>query len=711
MKLNAEDLKKFGEACASYLHPGRLERFVLEARLVEDIETFKKRHLVGASDTKLTLAMAFAGLLNECEFACDVAEELYFEMSWSPDFQAAVGPHTRSARLGGKNHQALLQRRDHFLSDEKLASAVKELGPRVCCIVGEIDKRGVPATTSGTGFLVGPDLVLTSRHVVSEALRWRPDEDLKFCAVFDFTSGEVISDYGKLNSMAMVRVVKFHKDWHVVSSDAIDWDGTRDELSQQDIDDLRGKLDFALIRLAEAVGNRPVRPGYLSRRGWLSFEPVSPADYRNGSRIIMPQHPSGSPRKWDFGRICRLSPCNTRMVSEIESMQGTSGAPCLNSDLRVIGVHNAYYAPNGPAEGNQAIRFDAIAPLIRNMLGNSVLNGGRYRRAWRIDTADGALSPIFGREVLQDWINMSLTVEDRPLSRSERIYATEGRDPGCGKTFSTEILKSATSVQATNIVVVLGGDTELLPDRLEDFVTALAEAYGIPKGELENMPARPGTELPREADDGDKVDRWASHKMVLWFTALLEKHRQHTVNRTEQAKAALDLMGAGAPEEIRKLATAVPDVIERGNRWSRTWIALDDLNVRSMSSHVKSFVSGLVGADIMESSIRDVRKDIRWLFLGYVPDFLMNEEVTIEHLENTLPSSEAVKTVFSSAYEDCDFEITDEALSSQVDTLLANVELFLTRMQDETPETALSLCQELVSYKIRRDYEVQEHAL
>lgn len=711
MKLNAEDLKKLAEACARYLNPGRLERFVLEARLVEDIEAFKKLHLVGAADVSLALSMAFLELLNEHDLVCDVVEKLYFEMSWSPDFQAAAGPYTRSAQLGGGNHQALLQRRDHFLSDEKLSSAVGELGPRVCCIVGEIDDMGVPATTSGTGFLVGPDLVLTSRHVVAGAWRRRPDEDLKFCAVFDFTSGEEISDYGKLQSMTSVRVVKFHKDWLVVSSDAIDWDGKRDQLSQQDIDDLREKLDFALIRLAEAVGDRPVRPGYLSPRGWLSFEPVSPTDYRNGSRVIMPQHPGGSPRTWDFGRVCRLPPCNTRMVSEIESMQGTSGAPCLNSDLRVIGVHNAYYAPNGLAEGNQAIRFDAIAPLIRNALGNSVLNGGRYRRAWRIDAADGALSPIFGRGVLQDWINLSLTVEDRPLSRSERIYATEGQAPGCGKTFTTEILKSATGAQATNIVVVLGGDTELLPDRLEDFVTALAEAYGIPQSELENMPVRPGTELPREADDGDKVDRWASHKMVSWFTALLEKHRLRAVNRTEQAKAVVDLMGTDAPEEIRKLATAVPDVIERGNRWSRTWIALDDLNVRSMSSHVKSFVSGLIGADIMESSIRDVRKDIRWLFLGYVPDFLMNEEVTIEHLENTLPSVEAVKAVFSSAYQDCDLEITDEALASQVDTLLANVELFLTRMRDETPETALSLCQELVSYKIKRDYEGQGRAL
>lgn len=100
MKLNAEDLKKLAEACARYLNPGRLERFVLEARLVEDIEAFKKLHLVGAADVSLALSMAFLELLNEHDLVCDVVEKLYFEMSWSPDFQAAAGPYTRSAQLG-----------------------------------------------------------------------------------------------------------------------------------------------------------------------------------------------------------------------------------------------------------------------------------------------------------------------------------------------------------------------------------------------------------------------------------------------------------------------------------------------------------------------------------------------------------------------------------------------------------------------------------
>ncbi|KGF69767.1 hypothetical protein LL06_08725 [Hoeflea sp. BAL378] len=708
MKLTANELDTFAASCARHLNPGRLESFARQHKLIDDIEEFIKLHSVGQSNSAYSVARAILDKANQRELACDIAEIFFSEMLWSDEFKSAVGPLTRSAKSDVQAHQALMARRDHFLSDSNLKSLANTIGARVCCIVGELLIGVETRVTTGTGFLVGPDLVLTSMHVLDTLVQAGRAGEVPDCfkVIFNYEAGSGITGLANIDQLAGIRVVGLSPDWLVYSRDKVDWDGNRAHPTPADITELKSKLDFALIRLAEPVGLQPIRPGNLKPRGWLPIARLTSANFQNQTRIIIPQHPEGWPRQFDFGRLDKLLPCGTRMVSIIETAAGTSGAPCLDKEMRIVGIHNAAYRPNGPVEGNQAIRFDVVEPLIAAHLANVSVDPPKAMGAWRVERTDSTLSPILGRTRLLNWINATLSPADGAMSRADRVYAADASKAGSGKTFSTHILRSALSADRSHIVIVLGGSTELLPEKLEDFVTILAEAFGVSKDILATMPERPSADLPPHAQDGDKVDRWASNKMVNWFTDILEKHRKIEVNKSERARIVLAELGADTPQHMVDIANEAPDIIVEEKRWSVGWIAIDDLNVVSMSAHVKSFVSALLGADVAESSVTGVRQDLRWLFLGYVPDFLLSEEVTIEHLDTGVPELQLIEAVIRSAVEEANIDAEDDEIVTQAMVIRGLVPPLLTKFLAAgiDQETGLSLGQQLVADHIQAIY-------
>jgi hypothetical protein len=176
---------------------------------------------------------------------------------------------------------------------------------------------------AGTGFLVGPSLVMTNRHVVNGFKN--PAE-----AVFRF-------DYRILPGGKPLRMGKEFKlavkDWLVSDSPV-------------------GKLDYALMKLQGTPGEES--PGQSRKsvaRGWLK---PTVCEFQKGEPMVIVQHPKGRQMEMAFGSV--LDGSGKEWVNHsVSTEEGSSGSPCFNSSLELVALH--YW---GSDKKNAAIRFSAI---------------------------------------------------------------------------------------------------------------------------------------------------------------------------------------------------------------------------------------------------------------------------------------------------------------------------------------------------------------
>jgi hypothetical protein len=180
----------------------------------------------------------------------------------------------------------------------------------------------------GTGFLVGPDLVMTNRHVI-EALAGHDAPPI--VARFDF---KLSPDGSRLREGETFGLAPA---WLVASSPVSD-------------------LDFALLRLATPAGRLPAGgTPQAPPRGW-----VTPAwrELEPDETIFVIQHPQGDTLKLASGRYDSREP--TRLRYRVDTEPGSSGSPCFTAQLELVALHR------GSAEGlaNQGVPFDAIARAL-----------------------------------------------------------------------------------------------------------------------------------------------------------------------------------------------------------------------------------------------------------------------------------------------------------------------------------------------------------
>ena len=140
----------------------------------------------------------------------------------------------------------------------------------------------------GTGFLVGPDLVLTNYHVMQGPIANKFAADRVACR-FDY---KVLAD----GSRSEGAVVRLHSaDWRVDDSpysQAEAEDQPDRELSSLD------QLDYAVLRLERSVGNEAIGNNRefpaAPPRGWIKLN-GQPA-LEQGMPLLI-AHPDGSPLK------------------------------------------------------------------------------------------------------------------------------------------------------------------------------------------------------------------------------------------------------------------------------------------------------------------------------------------------------------------------------------------------------------------------------
>jgi Trypsin-like peptidase domain/Effector-associated domain 1 len=242
--------------------------------------------------------------------------------------------------------EALIQKHAQFINFTNFLEGLQTLQGQVCFI--DVPQGG------GTGFLVAKDLVLTNQHVVEPITRNTVSRKDVRCR-FDYrqTSDGVPVAAGRQTDVELLDT----DQWLVDSTppSAADWNPALGDAGP-------GELDYALIRLADAVGEEPIggptADPLAEPRGWITAPEPAP-QLVGGNQMFMLQHPNREPLQLAIGSVSEFNASGTRVRHTANSKDGSSGSPCLNADLQLVALHHAHDTAY-PPQWNQAVPFSLI---------------------------------------------------------------------------------------------------------------------------------------------------------------------------------------------------------------------------------------------------------------------------------------------------------------------------------------------------------------
>lgn len=507
-------------------------------------------------------------------------------------------------------YQAAFVLRANMLSAARLRHFIADVEPRMCVVLADAGPMGL---RKGTGFLIGPDLIITAYHTLKyhlddEEMLADPPGDCR--AVFDHLYGDPIDTVDPDDPD--LRCIPFAKEWLKKASN-------------------EDKFDYALVKLAEKIGDESYAANGGRRRHWFSYSDCKPGP---DERIIIPQHPEGSNLQQDFGRYVESDDKEIRIRYTTETFPGSSGAPCFDGKHRLVGMHHGVYKPNDVEVLNQAIRFDHIAQEIDEYLKAS-REEAEQAEIWSVTASPQPPRPILGRRTLIDWIN---SAEAGAIKPGGRVLVVEASAPYAGRGFTVEILRAARR-ESQDPVVVLGnergadGKRQHLPQLADDALRIILQQ--LPFLVRSNpFPPRPGIGTPGET----KLEKWVSDDLLRAFEETLASNRRRTVDeRNVAAETArqIKVLVEDARKEVQGEAEAkrVALIEEQAlkleasaqqedaqpvsqTRWERIWIAVIMTKDTHLSKEVIELLAGLAKAT------NDELSRLRLLFIGDVPQSL-----------------------------------------------------------------------------------------
>ena len=244
--------------------------------------------------------------------------------------------------------EKIVSRNGTFLDVGLWRAELTRMEWRVC----RVDCGG---TGVGTGFLVGPDAVLTNHHVVDDAISGAKPASSWTCR-FDWklTTTGAEADPGVS--------VPFAGDdrWLIDAAppSAVDW-----QPDPKSGDPGLDELDFALVRLAQRVGESAPRDAEQGeQRGWIAVRPI-PARFDNVNVIAILQHPQTEPLKLALGgdEQPTLWGGDRRVRYGVPTLPGSSGSPVFDGDWNLVALHHAGDPQSLQPAYNEGIPIGLIA--------------------------------------------------------------------------------------------------------------------------------------------------------------------------------------------------------------------------------------------------------------------------------------------------------------------------------------------------------------
>lgn len=220
--------------------------------------------------------------------------------------------------------EALVAKRSRLIDFGRFQQRLDQLEARVCLVR--------TPEGAGTGFLVGPELVLTNFHVVEGLVGGRYAFADVVCE-FDFNSAAAAPHRVALSGAPTSSAPYSQSD---LSGQGNPGDG---------------ELDYALLPLAEAAG--------AGNRGFYPLDPV-PRLLALGDFVFVCQHAAAQALQLAMGTITDFPGKALRIRYDVTTEHGSSGSPCLTPELDLIGLHHAADPANEPRY-NQAVPLWLIA--------------------------------------------------------------------------------------------------------------------------------------------------------------------------------------------------------------------------------------------------------------------------------------------------------------------------------------------------------------
>lgn len=247
-------------------------------------------------------------------------------------------------------------------------------------IEGWVCRVEIPATGragEGTGFLIGPDLVVTAAHVVAGVIDGtHPPDGVRVRFDYRATSAGARVRDGVTVGLNLTGGTAYPgapgtmaRSWLVDSAPHSPLDLLTDPAGQ--VPD-PAHLDFAVLRLAEPIGRRPINPQGLmdpteARRGWVPV-PVAAAGLTPPGSVLIVQHPRGRAMELALGgnALLGLFGGGTRVRYRTTTEPGSSGSPCFDLNWNLLALHHAGDPDYGLsyAEWNQGIPFHLITARL-----------------------------------------------------------------------------------------------------------------------------------------------------------------------------------------------------------------------------------------------------------------------------------------------------------------------------------------------------------
>lgn len=250
-----------------------------------------------------------------------------------PRFDPAI-PDTLTFgdQKGTEALETVLNTVDNFLDIQSLLGAVYS-GQAVCRIEHPLGKA------LGTGFLLGPDLLLTNQHVLKNA-GYLAEAVARFDYVKD-ASG--VGSHGRTFEL----VPGFY---HSSPPEELDWALVR----------LAGEPLAEIAAQGDELELDPIALAKLGKhRGYLLPAPKG-AIFNDLRRVNILQHPSGEPLKVVLTQNYVIRSTETRVHYVADTMKGSSGSPVFNERWQVIALHHSgspYPEPVGPAEDEWKTKY------------------------------------------------------------------------------------------------------------------------------------------------------------------------------------------------------------------------------------------------------------------------------------------------------------------------------------------------------------------
>ena len=251
----------------------------------------------------------------------------------------------------------------------------ERLARREVCVC-RIEIRTNNGMSYGSGFLVGPDLVLTNHHVMAPAiaarggaydaggLSARPEQVV---VRFDY---KALDDRSAVNPGVEIALAE---DWLVDSSPPSAAD--LQPLPKRDVPTI-DELDHALIRLREPVGAQPIPLGRdtdpgAKMRGWIEL-PEAEWPFADQTALFILQHPQGAPMALALDLEARMAvnKNHTRVTYQTGTQPGSSGSPCFNQFWNLVALHHAgdpLYPDLQPGAFNEGIPISQIVQRLKRL--------------------------------------------------------------------------------------------------------------------------------------------------------------------------------------------------------------------------------------------------------------------------------------------------------------------------------------------------------